>query len=123
MDKFTSKVTYCNAELTTKEKIAFKDMNDAEQLNALATGEIITVDKWGTIEVHNPKSENVDYMCTVIETPEGTKYKTSSNSFFNGISAIQEELDVAGENGAFNIKIIKRQSKNNSGSYITCSLA
>lgn len=122
-DKYSSKVIFCNSELNVREKIAFKDLNDAESLNTLPTGTVLTVDHWGQVEVHNPKSENIDYLVTVIVTPEGTKYKTSSESFFNGIDAIQDELTDAGETGAFDIKIVKRQSKNNSGSYITCALA
>ena len=120
---FKSEISYCNTELTVKEKIQFKNLNDRESINTLENGTTLTVDKWGLLQIHNEKLYEPDYQNVVLVTPDGKKYHTSSNSFFMAIDDIQSELDDAGENGAFDIKIVKKQSKNNSGQFITCVLA
>ena len=120
---FRSEISYCNTDLTVKEKIQFKNLNDSESINTLENGTRLTVDKWGLLNIHNEKLDEQDYQNVVLVTPEGNKYHTSSNSFFMAIDDIQSELDEAGESGAFDIKIVKKQSKNNSGQFITCVLA
>ena len=120
---FKSEISYCNTDLTVKEKIQFKNLNDSESINTLENGTTLTVDKWGLLQIHNEKLDEPDYQNVVLVTPDGKKYHTSSNSFFMAIDDIQSELDDAGEKGAFDIKIVKKQSKNNSGKFITCVLA
>jgi len=120
---FKSEISYCNTELTVKEKIQFKNLNDSESINTLENGTILTVDKWGLLQIHNEKLDEPDYQNVVLVTPDGNKYHTSSNSFFMAIDDIQSELDEAGEKLPFDIKIVKKQSKNNSGQFITCVLA
>ena len=120
---FKSEISYCNTELTVKEKIQFKNLNDSESINTLENGTILTVDKWGLLQIHNEKLDEPDYQNVVLVTPDGNKYHTSSNSFFMSIDDIQSELDEAGEKLPFDIKIVKKQSKNNSGQFITCVLA
>ena len=120
---FKSEISYCNTDLNVKEKIQFKNLNDSESINTLENGTTLTVDKWGLLQIHNEKLDDPDYQNVVLVTPEGNKYHTSSNSFFMAIDDIQNELDEAGEKGAFDIKIVKKQSKNNSGQFITCVLA
>lgn len=120
---FKTEISYCNTELTVKEKIQFKNLNDSESINTLENGTTLTVDKWGLLQIHNEKLDEPDYQNVVLVTPEGNKYHTSSNSFFMAIDDIQSELDEAGEKLPFDIKIVKKQSKNNSGQFITCVLA
>ena len=120
---FKTEINYCNTELTVKEKIQFKNLNDSESINTLENGTILTVDKWGLLQIHNEKLDEPDYQNVVLVTPDGNKYHTSSNSFFMAIDDIQSELDEAGEKLPFDIKIVKKQSKNNSGQFITCVLA
>lgn len=120
---FKTEISYCNTELTVKEKIQFKNLNDSESINTLENGTILTVDKWGLLQIHNEKLDEPDYQNVVLVTPDGNKYHTSSNSFFMAIDDIQSELDEAGEKLPFDIKIVKKQSKNNSGQFITCVLA
>ena len=120
---FKSEISYCNTELTVKEKIQFKNLNDSESINTLENGTILTVDKWGLLQIYNEKLDEPDYQNVVLVTPDGNKYHTSSNSFFMAIDDIQSELDEAGEKLPFDIKIVKKQSKNNSGQFITCVLA
>lgn len=120
---FKSEISYCNTDLNVKEKIQFKNLNDSESINTLENGTKLTVDKWGLVQIHNEKLDEPDYQNVVLVTPEGNKYHTSSNSFFMAIDDIQSELDDAGEKGAFDIEIVKKKSKNNSGQFITCVLS
>ena len=121
-DKFTSKIAYCSKELNVKERIKFKDMTDSRPLNEVQNGEVLSVDYWGIVEIHNPKAENTDYSNVVVVTKDGTKFNTSSKSFYNAMDVIDEELSDADEEIDFTIKIIKKQSKNNSGQFLTAAL-
>ena len=114
---YTGTVTY------EGEECKFKNLNDSIPINTLENGTILTVDKWGVLQIHNGKLDEPDYQNVLLMTPEENKYHTSSNSFFMALSDIQSELDEAGEKGAFDIKIVKKQSKNNSGQFIICTLA
>ena len=115
-------LTYANCELSAREKIKMKDISDSRVISELQTGDIITVEVWGLVQVHNENLDESDYQNLIIKTPQGEKYHTSSNSFFLSLDDIQSELDDAGETGAFDIRIIKKQSKNNSGQFLTCAL-
>lgn len=113
---------YANCELSAREKIKMKDISDSRAISELQTGDVITVDVWGLVLVHNENLDEPDYQNLIIKTPQGEKYHTSSNSFFLSLDDIQTELDEAGESGAFDIRIVKKQSKNNSGQFLTCAL-
>lgn len=115
-------LTYANCELSAREKIKMKDISDSRPISELQTGDIITVDVWALVQIHNENLEEPDYQNLIIKTPQGEKYHTSSNSFFLSLDNIQSELDNAGDIGAFDIRIIKKQSKNNSGQFLTCAL-
>ena len=54
--------------MTAREKLRYTDLTDAIQLDeATQSGDvIIDVDKWAVINVHNEKSDTVDYMKYVI---------------------------------------------------------
>lgn len=121
-NEYKASITFCNKELSGREKISFKDLSDSRPINDLQAGEIITVEIWGTVAIHNEHSESKDYINTVIIADNGQKYNTSSNSFFNAIDSIYDELQDAGDYDPFAIRIIKKQSKNNSGSFLTCAL-
>ena len=115
-------LTYANCELSAREKIKMKDISDSRAISELQTGDVITVDVWGLVQVHNENLDEPDYQNLIIKTPQGEKYHTSSNSFFFSLDDIQSELDDAGETGAFDIRVVKKQSKNNSGQFLTCAL-
>lgn len=115
-------LTYANCELSAREKIKMKDISDSRAISELQTGDVITVDVWGLVQVHNDNLDEPDYQNLIIKTPQGEKYHTSSNSFFLSLDDIQSELDEAGETGAFDIRVVKKQSKNNSGQFLTCAL-
>lgn len=115
-------LTYANCELSAREKIKMKDISDSRPISEMQTGDIITVDVWGLVQVHNENLDDPDYQNLIIKTSQGEKFHTSSNSFFLSLDDIQSELDSAGETGSFDIRIVKKQSKNNSGQFLTCAL-
>ena len=115
-------LTYANCELSAREKIKMKDISDSRPISELQTGDIITVDVWALVQVHNENLDEQDYQNLIIKTPQGEKYHSSSNRFFLVVDGIQSELDDAGESGAFDIRVVKKQSKNNSGQFLTCAL-
>ena len=120
--KFESKIIYVSKEMNARERIAFKNISNSELINSLATDTNIPISYWGVVEVHNPRNENPDYQVVIVVTPDGKKYHTSSNSFFMALDEIQCELDAADDKDPFGVKVQKKQSKNNSGTFLTCSL-
>lgn len=118
-------VARCNKELSAKEKIMIKDTGDAVSLDtATQEGSIIIFPAlYAELAVHNEKSQNKDYSQYVIIDADGTKYVTSSQSFWNSFINIAEEMADADEED-YSIKVYRRPSKNYTGKdFITCSLA
>lgn len=70
--------------MTAREKLRYTDLTDAIQLDeATQSGDvIIDVDKWAVINVHNEKSDTIDYKKYVIIDKEGQVYVTGSESFW-----------------------------------------
>ena len=126
MKGYKATVVASNRELTTREKIKFKDFTDMTRLDEVVTEDqalLIDVDLYVTVQVHNEKNDPPDYDKYVIVDKNGTCYVTSSESLLTSISDIEDELkDERDEN--FTIKIFKRPSKNYKGKFfLACSLA
>lgn len=125
MKDYSAKVvSILGEDLDVKEKISFKDISITENLNDLTkeTGILIAPNRVVTIEVHNEKSENKDYIVYVLEDKDGNRYSTSSKSFMESYENIYEELTDAGIKD-FEIKIYQKPSKNfKGGNFLTCSL-
>lgn len=125
---FKSSIAYCSKELTAVERIRLKDTADAIAINeALEENPtlIIEADCYAVLDIHNEKSENKDYKVYLIVSKDGTKYATSSESFYKSFSDIADELTDAGEDlSSVKIKCLLKPSKNYKGkSFITCTLA
>lgn len=115
-------------DITGRERILLKDTSNAEDLiNHI--GERIAPSAFVTLDVHNEYVKdggNTDYRVYMILAQDGTKYKTSSESFADSLADIWAdiipELDIsAGE--VFEIEIIGIPSKNYKGNNIlSCSL-
>ena len=104
MDGYKASVSECSKELTVKEKIALKDTSNAIGLDLLTqeanfNGEkvIIEVDYYATINIHNEKSDNKDYINFIVVAKDGTKYVTGSQAFIPAFKDIASELSEAGE--------------------------
>ena len=102
--------------MTAREKLRYTDLTDAIQLDeATQSGDvIIDVDKWAVINVHNEKSDTVDYMKYVIIDKDEQVYVTGSESFWKSFVQIYEVMSEEGET-TYSIKVYRRESKNYKG--------
>ena len=110
--------------MTAREKLRYTDLTDAIQLDeATQSGDvIIDVDKWAVINVHNEKSDTVDYMKYVIIDKDGQVYVTGSESFWKSFVQIYEVMSEEGET-TYSIKVYRRESKNYKGKdFLTCRI-
>lgn len=123
---YSAEITTASRELSKKEKVKYKDVSNmtsiGEVLNTLDELELKPITLC-TVHVHNEnakgKDANKDYDLLVIEDHEHNLYKAGSESLYNALVDIWNEL----EGEEFTVKIFKRQSTNNSGQYITAMLA
>lgn len=106
-------------ELTAKERIAFKDLNNAYKFDDLldpsqnpdlSGGVIITPSHFGVLQIHNDKSDNKDYETYIIVDKDGQKYYTSSKSFWSSFKDIEKEMH--GEDEEWSIEVTRHPSKN-----------
>lgn len=126
---YSATITESSMELTPRERIKFKDTQDAISILDLAHA-AKTNDSFATIDnikgyvklsIHNEKSDDVDYSNFVIVDGEGQKFVTGSTSFMNAFMAIYEELK--NETEPWSIRINLLPSKNYKDKEIlTCSL-
>lgn len=110
--------------MTAREKLRYTDLTDAIQLDeATQSGDvIIDVDKWAVINVHNEKSDTVDYMKYVIIDKDEQVYVTGSESFWKSFVQIYEVMSDEGET-TYSIKVYRRESKNYKGKdFMTCRI-
>lgn len=110
--------------MTAREKLRYTDLTDAIQLDeATQYGDvIIDVDKWAVINVHNEKSDTVDYMKYVIIDKDEQVYVTGSESFWKSFVQIYEVMSEEGET-TYSIKVYRRESKNYKGKdFLTCRI-
>ena len=118
---FKSTITMVSHELSKKERIYIKDTSDAVSLNDAvgAEGIIIAPKVWAVIDIENDNSDDGHYTnYVVIDTYDGIKYVTGSDSFWRAFEDIADEM----EGEPFEVKVFKRPSKNFSGSFLTCSI-
>ena len=112
--------------LSSLEKIMVKDLSDAVKLDARTQeGELIIEPmSWVVLDIHNEKSETVDYSVYVIIDSTGARYYTGSESFWNSFRDIFDELDGdESAKGDWALKIYRLPSKNRQGKdFITCSV-
>lgn len=124
MENYHVTIAECSKQLTGKEKVAIKDITNAEKLDSIVTPNErlkITPAFTATLEVHNENAENKDYIIFVIVATDGTKYITSSESFITSFKSIEEEMKD--ETEEWGIEVHKVESKNFKGRYfITCSI-
>ena len=128
-----------NRDSTTKNQIlytwyadkegvySFQDMGDTRSseegtnVHGLFGAIIIEPSLYAVLDVHNEKSDNVDYKNYVLVDKNGDKYVTGSESFWTSFMEIAEEMEDAGEEYA--IKAYRVPSKNYKGKeFLTCSV-
>ena len=123
MTGYSVRIAEVSRELSAKERIKLKDTTDAIKLDeATQSGAIIIEPSlYAVLDVHNEKSDNVDYKNYVLVDKNGDKYVTGSESFWTSFMEIAEEMEDAGEEYA--IKAYRVPSKNYKGKdFLTCSV-
>ena len=126
---FKSTIVESSRELTAREKVKFKDTQNAISINELAeTAQkegakaiIENVKGFVVLDIHNEKSDDKDYKNFVIITDAGKKYVTGSTSFWNSFVDIYDEMKNETEPWSLEVNLLP--SKNYKGKFVlTCSL-
>lgn len=126
---YSATIVEASRELTPRERVMFKDtqnaisMNDfAEQAKAEGGKAIIeNVKDYVHILVHNDKSDDKDYDNYLIIDEKGDKYVTGSQAFWNAFMDIYKEMQNEIEPWGIQLNLIP--SKNYKGkNVLTCSL-
>lgn len=123
MEGYSVSIKETSKQLSAKERIMFKDTTSAKKIDEESqNGDfIITPSFYGILEVHNEKSDNVDYENYVIVDESGEKYVTGSASFWSSFMDIAKEME--GETEEWAIKVFRVPSKNYKGKdFLTCSI-
>lgn len=123
MEGYSVSIKETSKQLSAKERIQFKDTTSAKKIDEESqNGDfIITPSFYGILEVHNEKSDNVDYENYVIVDESGEKYVTGSASFWSSFMDIAKEME--GETEEWAVKVFRVPSKNYKGKdFLTCSI-
>jgi len=123
MTGYSVSVKESSKELSAKERIQLKDTTNAVKLDEVTQAEAITIvpEMYAVLDIHNEKSDNVDYKNYVIVDKDGTKYVTGSDSFWSSFMEIATEMENEAEEWA--IEVYRKPSKNYKGKeFITCSI-
>ena len=125
---YSATIIEASRELSAKERVMFKDLANATNLNeyakeSIASGvkPIITVKDYAIVSVHNEASEDVDYNNYLLIDDEGNKYYTGSVSFWNKFMDIYKEMSTVDEDWSIELNLVP--SKKYAGKEaLTCSL-
>lgn len=126
---YSATIIESSRELTARERIMFKDTQNAKSLLDFAeeakqqgAKAIITdIKDFVVIDVHNEKSDDVDYKNYLVLDGEGNKYVTGSSSFWSAFMDIYNEMKDETEPWGIELNLL--ESKNYKGKFIlTCSL-
>lgn len=123
MEGYEVKIRKISKEISPKERIKIKDFSNANSIDELTQEEpiVLTPDYYAVIDVHNEKSDNKDYVKTVVVDKSGNKFITGSVSFLETLESIMDEMKDVDEE--FQIEIYRKDSKNYKGKqFITCSV-
>ncbi len=123
MEGYSVSIKETSKQLSAKERIMFKDTTSAKKIDEESqNGDfIIAPSFYGILEVHNEKSDNVDYENYVIVDESGEKYVTGSASFWSSFMDIAKEME--GETEEWAVKVFRVPSKNYKGKdFLTCSI-
>lgn len=124
MAEYKAMVESASWEMTAREKLRYTDFTDVIQIDeATQAGDIIIdVDKWLVVQIHNEKSDTIDYKKYVIIDQDGHPYVTGSESFWRSFIEIYEVMSEE-EEPVYSIKVYRRESKNYKGKdFLTCRI-
>ena len=116
-------VAETSGQLTAKQKLQISDTTGATQLiQVTAENDIILKPAaWAVIDIHNEKSDDVDYKNYVIIDTEGKAYVTGSTTFWESFVNIYDTMSGTDED--YEVRIFQKPSKNYNGkAFLTCSV-
>lgn len=126
---YSATISDTSMELTARERIMFKDTQNAVSLLDLAKDAkandakaiVENIKGYVVLDIHNEKSDDVDYKNYLIVDGNGDKYVTGSQSFMNSFMDIFNEMK--NETEPWSIQLNLLPSKNYKDKEIlTCSL-
>ena len=123
MEGYKVTIKEVSKELSARERIAIKDTSNAIKLDTACNNDklVINPDVFAVLNIHNEKSDNIDYENYVIIDKNGNKYVTGSASFWSSFMEIMDEMK--NEDEEFSICVYKMDSKNYKGKqFLTCSI-
>lgn len=125
MKGYEVKIIDASKELSARERIILKNFDNMIQLDDVITEDSprlqIDIDGYAVAEVHNEKSDNVDYEKFIIFGRDGQKYITGSQPFFSSFKEIWDEMKDENEDWA--IIVYKLESNNYKGKeFLTCTI-
>lgn len=125
---YSATIVDSSRELTAKERVMFKDLANAQNLNeftkeAIASGvkPIVNVKDYAIVSVHNEASEDKDYNNYLLIDKDGNKYYTGSVSFWNKFMDIYKEMSTVDEEWAIELSLVPSR-KYTGKEALTCSL-
>lgn len=123
MEGFSVKIVDSSKEFSAKERVQIKDVSNAMKIaDMIREGTlIISIGYYALLEVHNERSDNVDYRQLVLGDKEGNRYVTGSGSFIEAFLDIYSEMEECSEEWA--LECLCKPSKNRAGqSFLTCTV-
>ena len=123
MEGYNVTIEKASKELTHKERVRMKDTTNALSLDEVTQDGpvLIDLDFYAVLNVHNEKSESVDYTVCILVDKAGTKYRTGSPSFLTALDEIMVDMTDCDE--PWQLEVSRRPSKNYKGKeFLTCSV-
>lgn len=126
---YSAAIAESSRELSARERVMFKDTQNAISINELAEEAhkegakafIEGIAGYVVLDIHNDKSDDKDYKNYLIIDKDGQKYVTGSHAFWNSFLSIYDEM--ADETEPWSIEVNLLPSKNYKGkNVLTCSL-
>lgn len=117
------KIRETSFELTNRERIRIKDLQNAHKLDELVTPDSSFSFEFGgyaILDIHNDNSkDNIDYTNYLVFDRDGNKYYTGSKAFWNSMREIITEMD----DEEYTVEVTKHESKNYKGKFfLTASI-
>lgn len=133
MNNYNIEIIKSSRELSKREILRFTDTSAAESLNDLTkNGQELRLKPTGyaDVMVHNPNAKpdpkngevRTDYPVFLIEDEDGNIYQTSSDAFREAFTRIWSVMMEDDNPESFEIDVIRKQSSNYNGTFITCAI-
>lgn len=123
MEGYNVTIAKASKELTHKERVRMKDTTNAISLDEVTKDGAVLIDPdfYAVLNVHNERSESIDYTVCILVDKAGTKFRTGSPSFLSSLDEIM--VDMADCDESWQLEVSRRPSKNHKGKeFLTCSV-